>query len=91
MIAQHYKLQVYRKDAKAGQLVYEDNNSNSVIGFVDFISDCELAIMLFEPTEFPDDWDGILIDEECDYFTRLAEIMDQDPEIKDMWLELALL
>jgi len=73
--------------AKPGQFVFANNESEEAIGFIDFVSDCEICIMLFDPTETLNE-DQIHISEECDWPARLKEIVDGDPEIRDMWMEV---
>lgn len=87
MITQHYKIKTtleHIQEAKPGHFVYQDNNSNEIIGFVDFVSDHDLSIILFEQADV--DIDGVTnISDKCDYEPRLREILSEDKEIADMW------
>ena len=90
MLTQHYKLKAtpeHIENALPGQFVFESNDDNTVIGFIDFVSDCEIAIMLFGPKEISDDIGAINIAEECDFYSRLTEIFDENPDMGEMWRE----
>ena len=92
MITQHYKIKAtleHIQEARPGQFVYQSDESDSVVGFVDFVSDCELSIMLFEPTDLDlEELNAVQISETCDYFPRLKDIFAADAQILDMWLSL---
>lgn len=87
MWTQHYKVKAIPeiiKNAKPGHFVFEDDVSDEPIGFIDFVSDCEMGIMLFETAdkmgfEFKN------ISAVVDWETRLQEIIDADPEMKEVW------
>jgi hypothetical protein len=87
MITQHYKVKAIPailENAKPGHFVYEDNDADIPKGFIDFVSDCEMAIMLFEPEELRG-FEYKVIAPLCDWETRLQEIIDNDPEMKEVW------
>lgn len=87
MITQHYKFPVtieHIREARPGQFVYESNDSDDIIGFVDFVSDSHIAIILFEPKEIS--YEGAVnISDNIDWEDRLQEIIDEDPEIGELW------
>ena len=83
---QHYKLKAtedHIKNAHPGGLVFENNDSDEIIGFIDFVSDCEISVMLFEPMELKDFM--IQIAETCDFEPRLLEIFEEDKDIARAW------
>lgn len=85
---QHYKVPAnrrHREHAKPGQHIFMDDDQTEPVGFIDFVSDCELAIMLFQPAFFNDDAPVTVIQEECDWEPRLREILDEDPEMWKLW------
>jgi len=87
LLTQHYKLPAtleHIKEARPGQFVYSSNDDDEVIGFVDFVSDCDIAIMLFEPTDISVQG-ATHISQSCDTISRLIEIFNQDQEIREMW------
>ena len=87
MLTQHYKVKAIPEiiaHAKPGHFVFEDNESDEPIGFIDFVSDHEMGIMLFETTE-KNGFDFINISALVDWETRLQEIIDADPEMKEQW------
>ena len=87
MRTQHYKVPakaIHLEQGAPGQFVFGEEG-DEIIGFIDFVSDCEVAIMLFVPMDVPDDIGAVCIAEECDYMARLREIFDEYPEIADMW------
>lgn len=91
MLTQHYKLTATKEhfqEAMSGQFVHISDDSDEIIGFIDFISDNEMAIMLFKPTEIPDNISAINISEECDYMTRLQEIFVENPVMRNYWMEI---
>jgi len=87
MITQHYKVKAspdVLKNGRPGQLVFEDDEAEIPKGFIDFVSDCEMAIMLFEA----EDLKGFKfksISKSVDWEKRLQEIIDEDPEMKEVW------
>ena len=90
MLTQHYKFPVtleHIKEAKPGQFVFESNDSDKIIGFVDFVSDTHIAFMLFDPTEISYK-DAINISDNVDWEARLKEIITEDPEIAEIWEEI---
>lgn len=90
MLTQHYKLPVsleHIQKACPGQFIFPSDESDEIIGFIDFVSDASLCIMLFEPGEISDEVGATSIADECDYQTRLAEIISEDPEIREMWAD----
>lgn len=87
MKTQHYKMKASTENlefAKPGQFVFANNESEDLVGFIDFVSDCEICIILFEPTDDLVE-DKIHIAETCDWVSRLKEIMADDPDMEDMW------
>ena len=94
MITQHYKMPATPdmfEHASSGQLVYVDENMEIVGGFIDFISDSHLCVMLFEPKEIP--YPNVIniqtvYEDNTIIYARLKEIMDNDPEIAEMWEKL---
>lgn len=79
------------KHAKSGQLVYVDDDMELVGGFIDFISDSHLCIMLFEPKEvpYPDVINIQTVYEDQTFaYKRLKDIMDDDIEIHELWTEI---
>lgn len=76
--------------AKPGQFVHRDNESDMVIGFIDYVSDTHMALMLFEPKEIDlnDYPDVIPISSSCDWLTRIREIFQEDPEIASIWSDI---
>ena len=90
MKTQHYKMKASTENlelAKSGQIVFANNESDDIVGFIDFVSDCEICIMLFDPTDSITE-DQIHIAETCDWVSRLKEIMADDPYMEDMWVQL---
>lgn len=88
MITQHYKLKASLdnlENARPGNFVFGSNDTDCVIGFIDFVSDTDVAIMLFEPMEITYDIGAINIAESCDCSARLREILEDDHEIATMW------
>lgn len=87
MITQHYKLPASLdniRNGKPGQFVYESNDSDNIIGFVDFVSDSHIAFILFEPKEIS--YEGAVnISDNVDWEYRLQEIIDEDQEIGELW------
>lgn len=67
-------------------MVFQSDVSSDVIGFIDFISDAHVCIMLFEPTEINANG-AIQISETCDWEPRMREIMEEDLNIARMWLD----
>lgn len=90
MRTQHYKLPAtpehFIHHAKPGQFVFHTNDSSEVSGFIDFVSDNEIAVMLFEPTDI-DLPNATSISEQCDWLPRLEEIFEADHEIREMWAD----
>ena len=85
--AQHYKMKAnpdHMENARSGQFLFEDDDSTDACGFVDFLSDCEIAFMFFEPVDVPEG--AIVIQEECSWLDRLKEILDEDPEMEKLWM-----
>jgi hypothetical protein len=87
MITQHYKIPATTEHidhARPGCFVFTDDDSEVVSGFIDFVSDCEMAIMLFEPEDV--NVPGMVnISETCDWSIRLREIVTQDYEMANQW------
>lgn len=86
MIGQHYKMPAsaeHLAKARPGQYVFLDMVDNEIRGFIDFVSDSEVAVMLFEPTDLPDH--VTLISETCDWEARLEEILVEDPQMAVLW------
>lgn len=84
---QHYKIKASVENIKLahpGMFVYDDY-SGDTIGFVDFVSDTEMAIMLFEPTELSG-FKYTKIADTADWETRLNQIFDEFPDVKSVWL-----
>jgi len=87
MITQHYKLKAnldHLVNARPGQFVFENDESDDVIGFIDFVSDKEIAIMLFEPKVI-DVPEAINISSQADWLHRLQEILNEDADIRELW------
>ena len=90
MITQHYKLKAttdHIREGRPGQFVFDHNESDKVIGFIDFVSDESICIMLFEPTDLPDSIGATSISESCDWRHRLTDILAEDREVREMWEE----
>ena len=84
---QHYKVKAIPeiiKHAVPGHFVFENDTSDTPIGFIDFVSDCELGIMLFETAD-KSGFEFINISALADWETRLQEIIDNDPEMRVLW------
>lgn len=89
MKTQHYKIKGSAENfsrGKSGQFVFQSNQDSEIIGFVDFVSDCDVFIMLFEPMELQDFMTNI--QSECEYLPRLTEIMKADSEIAQQWADV---
>jgi hypothetical protein len=87
MITQHYKVKATKdniENGRPGCFVFEDNDADVPKGFIDFVSDCEMAIMLFEPEELKG-FEYTHIASLVDWETRLQEIIDNDSEMKEVW------
>lgn len=69
--------------AKPGHYIFADHEDMEVRGFIDFVSDCEVAIMLFKPEDVPDY--VTVIAEACDWEARLREILVEHPEMAELW------
>ena len=78
-------------EARPGQLVYKNNSSDEVCGFIYKVNTLnkEVEIVLFELTKLPnnakflkmsDDWEDMLY----------KVILEADIEIKNMWKEIAI-
>lgn len=89
MLTQHYKLPIqdhHHGKAKPGQVILNESDE-FVIGFVDFVSDTHFVVMLFQPMDL--EWPEMInIAETCDPGVRLVEIIDENPEIAEMWHKL---
>jgi len=91
MLTQHYKFQAtpnHISQAKPGQFIFSEDGEDAIVGFIDFVSDCEVAVMLFTPRDLQNEPRATHISETCDFATRLEEIMDNDKEVADMWASL---
>ena len=89
MKTQHFKIKAtadHIKNAHFGDFLFAGNSSDEIIGFIDFVSDCEMSFMLFEPIEKEDYM--INIAEVCDYETRLDEIFKEDEQVAREWAKL---
>jgi len=89
MKTQHYKIKAtadHIQNAYPGALVFANNESTDIIGFIDFVSDCEMSFMLFGPIEKEDYM--INIAEVCDYEPRLSEIFKEDKFVAQEWAKL---
>ncbi len=89
MQTQHYKIkatQEHIENAHPGGFVYENDESDQIIGFIDFVSDCEMSFMMFDPIEKEDYM--IQIAETCDYEARLDEIFKEDDLVAQEWAKL---
>ena len=87
MITQHYKLPITPdmiEHAEAGQQVYEDEKIDQVVGFIDFVSDSYLVVMLFQPDDINIEG-AINIQASCDVAPRLNEIFKENPSIRKLW------
>jgi len=87
MYTQHYKLKarmVHLVKAAPGQIVYDESGTR-IVGFIDFVSDSDLSIMLFEPILTPMNENFTHISDTCDWETRLQEIMADDFDMNEMW------
>lgn len=90
MLAQHYKIPAsteHLTKAKPGQVILNED-SDDIIGFIDFVSDCEVAMMLFQPMEIEVHPNITIIAEECDAKSRFREIVKDDVEIAELWEEI---
>lgn len=90
MLTQHYKLKAtveHITNAIPGCFVFGSDESEEIVGFVDFVSDSHIAIMLFKPTEIEDDMNAISISESCDFTTRLDEILEDNPYMLERWTD----
>ena len=88
MRTQHYKLPISPEQvqkAMPGQWIMGEDDE--IIGFIDFVSDAHVGIMLFFPVEFHPNSPPIHIAETCDWQTRLGEIMRDDPQMEQFWRE----
>ena len=94
MVTQYYKVKAtleHLQLAKPGQFVYKNNECDEIVGFIDFVSDCEIAILLFQPTEMDlEEMGAVNIAEEWEIIPRLKTILDQDPEIREDWKKLVM-
>ena len=90
---QHYKMKAtaeHLSDAKPGQFVM-DREGEAVIGFIDYVSDCEVAAILFDPqylfvdeTDLPEGFQ-VIAEDGVDWRTRLNEILEENPAMWELW------
>lgn len=78
-----------RSDGKPGHMIFENNEDSAVIGFIDFVSDCEVAIMLFDQCIIKG-FKFKHIAETVDWETRLNEILLADYDMAIMWQDMSL-
>ena len=88
---QCYKIKLNRpKRSKPGQMVFYDNDSTVVRGFIQNVENGIASIYLFEPGELPDTAD--VIHESVDksfWMEQLNKICKEDMEIGIKWAMLA--
>ncbi len=93
MLGQKYSVPLRQPDhmeARPGQLVFEDNESDEIIGFVADVYPEQLIIILFRPREMPAN--ATVIEEQLqeeEMLGILKSILDGDEEIRDMWKQIA--
>lgn len=73
--------------AKPAQFVFENNDSNEIIGFIFSVSEDDyITIALFEPKELPDA--AIILEEEItedELTTLLAMALADNPSMRKYW------
>lgn len=97
MLLQQYKLKFDDgrvQLARIGQLVYPNNDSEEVIGFISSIDNNEVVITLFDQRDIPlDEFGGVLVTEkmtEAELDAQLyTTVKAADPKIRKMWLDIA--
>jgi hypothetical protein len=86
---QYYKVKVttdHITSARPGSPVFEDDISDDLIGFIDFVSDESLHIYLFEPMVL--DFECTVIHRQVPESTwqdRLHEIVEADDDLYMFW------
>ena len=89
MLTQHYKIKASAenmREGRPGTPVFDDE-TDDVIGFVDFISDIDMCIMLFSPTDY-EEFKFVNLAEKLEdsvWQDRLNEIVQADDEMHDFW------
>lgn len=90
MITQRYKLPASDENkelAQPGQFVFANNDSDTVIGFINSIDEY-LEIVLFEPTDINEP-DMINVSASCNWRFLIIQILhDNDSPIADQWRTL---
>ena len=98
MQVQYYKHKAHLEHiekAKPGQPVYLDDDSGEepaeIIGFIEFVSDCEVCVLFFEPVEFPDSFadDITQLEFDGDWESKLIAVLTEfpDQEVSNEWIE----
>jgi hypothetical protein len=87
MITQYYKIKATQENIEHGYpgCFVLDDSDDKIVGFVDFVSDCEMAIVLFEPMDI--NVPGMVnISSTYDWEKRLVDILDNDIDMALQWL-----
>jgi FtsZ-interacting cell division protein YlmF len=87
MRTQHYRVVPKEiEKCKAGQFVFENNNTTEIIGFISSVGKSKISIVLFEPKEISDTIGATNISNKCEWQGILDDIMTKDPTIKQSWM-----
>lgn len=92
MQVQHYKIKASadnRSLGKPGHPVYEDDDSDTITGFIDFVSDVDMCIYLFDEADV--DFDCTVLASSVQpsvWQKRLHEIVEEDDEIYEFWAQV---
>ena len=88
MIGQYYEIAGKHSDlAKPGQLVFDSNGDDEVIGFIYSVNESSSEIVLFEPRELPEETLRCM-DMPAHYSNMLMDALKNSPELVKMWKEL---
>ena len=89
-VGQYYKIKAtldHIQNGQSGCPVYEDDDDDELVGFIDFISDDSMYIYLFSPG--PLDFDCVVLNEQVApevWQARLMEIVKEgDDDVYDFW------
>jgi hypothetical protein len=89
---QYYKVKAtveHIQNARPGCPVFEDDEDDDIIGFIDFVSDASLYIWLFDSSDLEFDCDVIYEAVPATMWqARLHEIVEEDDEIYAFWLSV---
>jgi hypothetical protein len=94
MITQRYTIKAEDPDGiKPAQLVFENDDSDIVTGFINDINGDQIEIILFEMTDLTHIKDLIISysDEIVDWIPLLLTAIEKNPEMKEFWEEVLTL